>query len=106
MSLVTITLGSKTFQLACNEGSEQELTILGIKLNERIVQIKKANLSASFELLLVMAALSLEEEAQSLNNQITNASSNKIPLKQEEQLAETLSTIASYLENLAKKIGK
>ncbi|WP_375326360.1 cell division protein ZapA [Candidatus Tisiphia endosymbiont of Nemotelus uliginosus] len=106
MSLVTITLGSKTFQLACSKGSEQELTILGIKLNERLVQIKKSNLSASFELLLVMAALSLEEEVQALTTQMTNASGGKIPLKEEEQFAETLSTIASYLENLAKKIGK
>ncbi len=106
MPLVNITLGSKTFALTCSDSSQQELTILGIKLNERFNQIKKANLSASFELLLVMSALSLEEEVQNLTNKMTNINSNKIPIVEEEQFAETLSTIAGYLENLAKKIGK
>lgn len=106
MPLVHITLGSKTFSLSCSDGSQQELVILGAKLNERFTRIKKANLSASFELLLVMLALSLEEEVQNLSNKVANIHNHKIPIAEEEQFAETLSTIAGYLENLAKKIGK
>ncbi len=105
MSIVTITLGSKNFQLACSNGSVQELNILVAKLNEKIVEMKKISPTASFELLLVMSALGLQEEVQNLTNQITNLHGGKT-LKDEEQFAETLTTIAGYLENLAKKIGK
>ncbi|MCC8417029.1 MAG: cell division protein ZapA [Rickettsia endosymbiont of Bryobia graminum] len=105
MSIVTITLGSKNFQLACSNGSVQELNTLVVKLNDKIAEMKKISPTASFELLLVMAALGLQEKVQNLTNQITDFHEGKT-LKEEEQFAETLSTIAGYLENLAKKIGK
>lgn len=105
MSIVTITLGSKNFQLACSNGSVQELNILVAKLNERITQMRKISPTASFELLLVMSALGLQEEVQNLTHQITNLHGGK-NLKEGEQFAETLTTIAGYLENLARKIGK
>ncbi|MCC8371689.1 MAG: cell division protein ZapA [Rickettsia endosymbiont of Pseudomimeciton antennatum] len=105
MSIVTIILGSKTFQLACSDGSEEELCNLATKLNENITQIKKVSPSASFELLLVMSALSLQEQVQNLTNKIAKIDGDKIPCE-EEKFAETLSTIAGYLEDLARKIGK
>lgn len=105
MSIITITLGSKTFQLACSEGSREELCNLAAKLNENIAQIKKVNPSASFELLLVMSALSLQEQVQNLTNKIAKIDSANMP-PEEEKFAETLSTIAGYLEDLARKIGK
>ncbi|XVN43484.1 MAG: cell division protein ZapA [Candidatus Rickettsia vulgarisii] len=105
MSIVTITLGNKNFQLACSDGSVQELNILVAKLNDRISEMKRISPTASFELLLVMSALGLQEEVQNLTHQINNLYGGK-NLKEEEQFAETLTTIAGYLENLAKKIGK
>jgi cell division protein ZapA (FtsZ GTPase activity inhibitor) len=105
MSIVTIELGKKNFQLACNDGSENELCDLAFKLNENITQVKKANPSASFELLLVMSALKLQEQTENLTNEIVKISGDKAPYE-EEKFAETLITIAGYLENLAKKISK
>jgi cell division protein ZapA len=105
MSIVTITLSSKNLQLICNDGSEGELHNLASKLNETIGQIKKLNPSASFELLLVMSALNLQEQVNKLSDKIVEPDKN-IVATEEEKFAETLTSIAGYLENLAKKIGK
>ncbi|MGI4775598.1 MAG: cell division protein ZapA [Janthinobacterium lividum] len=105
MSIVTITINNKNFQLSCSDGSEEQLYGLASRLNERIVEIKKENSTASFELLLVMAALSTQDQVHALSSRLGKLSSGK-ENEEEEKFAETLSTIAQYLENLAKKIGK
>lgn len=105
MSIVTITLNNKNFQLSCDTGAEEQLRNLGESLNNRMLEIKRANPSASFELLLVMAALSIQDQLESMTAKFGKISSDKDP-HEEEQFAQTLSTIAEYLENLAKKIGK
>jgi len=105
MSIITITLNNKHFQLACADGSENELQELATRLNEKIVSIKLFNKTASFELVLVMSALSLMEEVQSMEAKLGKIEGGQIN-QEEEKFSETLSIIAGYLENLAKKIGK
>jgi cell division protein ZapA (FtsZ GTPase activity inhibitor) len=105
MSIVTITLNNKNFQLLCNDGSENQLIELARKLDEKIAEIKTANPASSFELLLVMSALSLQDQTQNLNNKLDKINGSKNN-DEDEKFAETLSTIALYLENLAQKIGK
>lgn len=105
MSIITITLNNKDFQLACTDGSENELQDLARRLNEKITNIKLFNKAASFELLLVMSALSVQEEVQSLEAKLRKIDGGEIN-QEEEKFSETLSTIAGYLENLAKKIAK
>lgn len=105
MSIVTITLNNKNFQLSCDTGAEEQLKNLGESLNNRMIEIKRANPSASFELLLVMAALSIQDHLESITAKFERVNGDKGP-SEDEQFAETLSTIAEYLENLAKKIGK
>jgi cell division protein ZapA (FtsZ GTPase activity inhibitor) len=105
MSIVTITLNNKNFQLSCDEGAEEQLKSLASSLNARMVEIKRANSGASFELLLVMAALSIQDQLESVNAKFAHVEGGKSS-NEGEQFAETLSTIAQYLENLAKKIDK
>ena len=105
MSIVTITLNNKNFQLLCNDGSESQLLDIASALNAKIAEVKIANPSSSFELLLVMSALSLQEQTQNLTSQLGKSNDPK-SADEGEKFAETLSTIALYLENLAKKIGK
>jgi len=105
MSIVTITLGTRSFNLSCDSGSEEQLLQLSEKLGERIINIKSANPAASFELILVMTALGLQDQIQNLQVKL-NKQDNSNDSVDEEKFAETLSTIAGYLENLAKKIGK
>jgi len=105
MSIVKITLSNKSFQLVCNDGSEEQLIELASKLDERIAAVKSANPSSSFELLLVMSALSLEDQVQNLHGKLGKINGGQ-GNNEDEKFAETLSTIALYLENLAQKIGK
>ena len=105
MSIVTITLNNKNFQLSCDAGAEEQLKNLGESLNSRMLEMKRANSSASFELLLVMAALSIQDQLESITTKFGKVNGNKNN-NEDEQLRETLITIAQYLENLAKKIGK
>jgi len=105
MSIVTIALNNKNFQLLCNDGSENQLIELARKLDEKIAEIKTANPASSFELLLVMSALSLQDQTQNFNNKLDKINGSKNN-DEDEKFAETLSTIALYLENLAQKIGK
>jgi cell division protein ZapA len=105
MSIVTITLNNKNFQLSCSDGSEEQLYALANELNNKIIEVKHGNPSASSELLLVMTALSIQDQVRILSsklNKITGIKDNN----EDEKFAETLTTIAGYLENLAKKIGK
>ena len=105
MSLVTITLGNKNFQLAVSDESKSELGSLTSKLNDTLTQIREANPSASFDLLMVILALSLQEQIDDLSHKIAKIDSGTVH-HEEEKFAETLTTIAGYLENLARKIGK
>ncbi len=105
MSLVTITINNKNFQLSCSEGSERELSMLVDILNGKINDIKNTSPNASFELTLVMTALSLQSELQTLKSRIFDEESSKIN-KDDEKFSETLSTIAGYLENLAQKLNR
>ena len=105
-SLFSLTFDlNKNFQLLCNDGSENQLIELARKLDEKIAEIKTANPASSFELLLVMSALSLQDQTQNLNNKLDKINGSKNN-DEDEKFAETLSTIALYLENLAQKIGK
>lgn len=105
MSIVTVIINNKNFQLACGDGEEEQLHNLAAQVNAKIAEIKKASPLASNELLLIMTALSLQEQLQ---NSLPN--SNKLVTEKannaEEKLAETLTTIAGYLETLAQKIEK
>ena len=105
MAIVTITLNNKNFQLYCNSGEEEKLLFLANKLNEKISEIKAVNPAASFDLLLVITLLNAQSEITHLANKIESNSLQKNS-QDEEKFAETLSTIASYLENLARKMEK
>jgi len=105
MSIVTITLSNKNFQLYCNNGEEEELLSLAAKLNNKITELKAVNPAASFELLLVMTLLNCQAEITNLTDKFEKNSLHKNN-QDEEKFAETLTTIAGYLENLARKMGK
>jgi cell division protein ZapA len=104
MPIVNITLSNKNFSLCCNDGEEELLRALSREVSDKINLLRESNKSASFELLLVLLGLSLQEEVASLTTKIQKLSDNNI-LIQQEQLADTLGQIASYLEELARKMN-
>lgn len=105
MSIVTITLNNKNYQLSCENGQEKSLLDLAEKLNQRIDGIKLSNNYASYELILVMTALSMQDHIENLEKKIAKTSDYSSG-DEEEKFAQSLTEIAGYLENLAKKIGK
>ena len=105
MSIVTVTLNKRSFQLYCNNGDEELLLSLAAKLDNKITEIKLVNPAASFELLLVIASLNAQAEIASLTERVNKNSFQKNH-HDERKFAETLTTIAGYLENLARKMEK
>lgn len=101
MSIVTITINNKQFQIACNDGQEELLASAASKLSEQIDTVKEASPKAPTELLLIMCALGLQDDNSNLRSKLGNTGHDD-----NEKLSETLSTIAGYLEELANKISK
>lgn len=101
MSVVTITINNKKFQIACNDGQEALVQSAAQTLSDNIDNLKSASPSASTELLLIMCALGLQDDNSSLRSKLGNAD-----LEDTDKLSNTLSTIAGYLEELANKISK
>ncbi len=101
MSIIKINLNNKVFDLFCEDGQEKSALTIAESLDRKIAEIKTSSPHASYELLLVMTALSLEEKLKNYESLSENASGKA----ETEEFAKTLTEIAGYLENLAKKIG-
>lgn len=65
MSIVTIILAKRKFKLACSDDSISYVEQLSERLDSELNIISKDNPFASFEMLLVMTALSLMDEKYS-----------------------------------------
>ncbi|MES2214759.1 MAG: cell division protein ZapA [Pseudomonadota bacterium] len=102
MAIVTVVINDKNFQIACNDGEEARLQSAGDTLRSKIDALKAISPRATTEFLLVMCALGLQDEVTSLQNKLTNMGDTG----EDDKVAETLSTIAGYLESLAEKIAK
>ena len=101
MSVITITLNNKQFQLACGDGEESSLQDAVEKLSNRLDSMKEESPRATTELLLIFCALGLQDENTDLRTKLSSSG-----YSYDEKISETLSTIASYLDELAKKITK
>jgi len=101
MSVVTITLNNKQFQIACNDGEEALLQNAAEKLHNRIEEMRSQSPKAMTELLLIFCALALQDENTELYNKLDHSG-----YSDDTKISKTLSTIANYLDELAKKITK
>jgi len=101
MSIVTITINNKQFQIDCNDGQEDLLKAAAEKLSENIALLRESSPKASTELLLIMCALGLQNDNSNMQSKMREGG-----FEDNEKLSETLTTIAGYLEELANKITK
>jgi cell division protein ZapA len=97
MSVVTLQINDKNFQLACKDGEENKLKSVASILDKKIKELKASIPTASTEVILTICALQLQSEQLSLESKITDNTTDKDD-------SETLSIIASNLENLLAKI--
>ncbi|MCB2082156.1 MAG: cell division protein ZapA [Hyphomicrobiales bacterium] len=105
MPIVDINLGSRTFQLACGEGQESHLKSLAKDLDKRVQELAGSIQTNSETLILVMAALMLQDELNELQEQ---AKSFEPPDTHDVDVAvaETLETVAEYVEAIAERVKK
>ncbi|MFK8040388.1 MAG: cell division protein ZapA [Rickettsiaceae bacterium] len=100
MKNITITLNHKQFTLVCDEESELLLNNLVPKLNEQISKLKKSNNSASFELLLVLCALNLQDKIENIEKQIVAMQDSK-----NEQNNTHNEGLTKYIQDVINKIN-
>ena len=107
MSIVTITLGNRDFKLSCPKEGQDILISLSKKLDLRIDEAKANNPSASFELLLIIAALGLIDENQSQKSEsVSNTDSENLQDSNNIDYKHTLSELLCELNFVAKKLEK
>jgi len=102
MSIVTIELGNKSFKLSCSEESKDHLLGLAEKLDFELSEVQKSSPSASFELLLVMTALSLMDNKQS---KLTQTAGDILDTANKE-FQSNLFSVASELKLVVQKFDK
>ncbi len=102
MSVVTILINGKHIQIACNDGEEDRVKAAGKVLSNKIDLLRSGNPKITTEYLLVICALGLQDEISTLQSKLTRMGDTG----EDEKVAETLSTIAGYLESLAQKIAR
>lgn len=102
MSVVTIRINNKDFQIGCSDGQEDQVKNAAKKLDERLDAMKNAGLNASTELLLIMCAIGLQDDNSSLRDQIGKG---EIDNPDAEKLSKTLSIISEHLDNLSDKMN-
>lgn len=103
MPVVDITLGSRTFQLACGEGQEVHLRGLAESLDGRIKELSESFKTGNETLLLVMAALMTQDELNEIQKRPKPGEGNEAV---DTAVAEALETVADYVEAIADRIKK
>jgi cell division protein ZapA (FtsZ GTPase activity inhibitor) len=98
MSIVTISLGNRDFKLFCPAENHSQLHHLAEKLDLELNKIKQSNPSASFELTLVMFALSLLEDKK----KSTNLDEKELVKEAKEDFQAILSSVFAELKQVAK----
>lgn len=64
MAQVTLTIGGRSHDVCCEDGQEQHVLALGRHIDERVSLVSKSVGGASDDLLMVLVALTLADEAQ------------------------------------------
>lgn len=124
MALVELTIGKRQLQLSCSDGEEQKLIELARQVDERITKITKSLSTGNDKMVLIMTAITMQDEINELKNGKNNTvlegevippirpeklipqtNINEIFNNQELKAAiEEVEAIADYLENIAEKI--
>jgi cell division protein ZapA len=115
MAIINVQIRNSNHQIACNDGEEGELKSLATSLTKRINKLSENHAKANDNLLLIMAALTIEDELNELKNKhqqlsFINSPTPTAPAKDDTVLdnavAEALDAISEYVENLVIKLDK
>ena len=110
MPNVEFKVGNQKFDLVCDEGQQAQIKMLARNVDERVTKLGQSLGSAPDALLLVVSALMMEDELQSLrnqkpeNNEKLSPESLLTPEEVERVVEEVVTPVALYIEALAEKI--
>jgi cell division protein ZapA len=95
---VTLNVNGNPYQLACNEGEEAQLQDLASVISQRVGDISQAMGQVGEAKLILMAALTLLDEARSANAQSAQVA------EETHSNAEAIRAAAAAIENIADQI--
>ena len=106
MAIIEIAVGRLKYKIDCPENEHAKLTHLAHKLDERIKKSFGNLQNIDEKTLLVMTALTLEDELESKphSNQESHAVEKIDDSEMYAALTENIENVALYIEKLAKKI--
>mgnify|MGYP001351800548 CR=1 FL=1 len=105
MATVDFTIGTETFQLACEEGQQARIKMLAKSLDTRFRSLSKTFTSAPNNTVLAITALMMEDEIRGLREK--GSSSGNTSLHDDELakvIDQVISPVADHIEALAQKI--
>ena len=108
MSQVTITINSREYAVACEDGQEVSIIKLSRMLDEKAKMLTQGNQQVNENMLLAMVGLLLADELTELKKSITNGSTSAVaPIIQgytEEAVTSLDNTLAVQIQELTKQI--
>jgi cell division protein ZapA len=108
MSVVDVRVGTRNFQLACENGQEEHLSGLASEIDKKLRMLSKQMRTNNEPMLLLMTALMMQDELNEIDRQGggLEESIKEISKKKDDEMAEMVNTIADYLEDLIGKVEK
>jgi len=111
MSVVELRVGSRLYQVACENGQEPNLLRLASELDSKISNLARQMRTGNDSLLLLMTALMMQDELNDAQKKISNDNELETRIKKmtddkEKEVAELLNTISGFVESIADKIDK
>jgi len=105
MSIINVKVGSRNYQVACEDGQEGHLLSIAEELDKKVDILSRQLRTGNDALLLVMSALMIQDEFNEYKKKY-ELSTDKGKNKRDEEIAEVLNTISGYLEKVITKIEK
>lgn len=98
--ITEVQIGKSHYKIACEEDEREKLKNLTERLNRRMKELEKSLTIADEKMLLVMAALAMEEELRVDEDEKFGAD------EVFDSISDNIENIADYIEKLTKKIQK
>ncbi|KKB96328.1 Cell division protein ZapA [Candidatus Arcanobacter lacustris] len=111
MAIVNVSIRNCSYQIACNDGEEENLKNLASSLSDRVDRLSMSYAKANDSLLLVIAALTIENDLEELKKKrhqlplYDKKEQEKKTVAADNSVSEALDAISEYVENLARKIN-
>jgi cell division protein ZapA (FtsZ GTPase activity inhibitor) len=102
---IELPIGRSCYKITCGEGEEKKLLRLAENLNKRVNDLSLSLRGADEKMLLVIAALSLEEELEKISGSYDDEMENKLNDQDlYEAISDNMENITDYIEKLISKI--